>query len=105
MTETQNVFAAVAAAARLGRPAVLATIVGARGSTPRGIGSRMLIEPERGLTGTLGGGCGEAEVIDLAAEVLGSGQPRVVRIDLTEDLLTWSPAICGGTFEVLLERI
>jgi hypothetical protein len=26
-----------------------------------------------------------------------------VRIDLTEDLLSWSPAVCGGVFEVFLE--
>jgi hypothetical protein len=26
-----------------------------------------------------------------------------VRVDLTEDLYSWSPAVCGGVFDVLLE--
>ncbi len=105
MTEDLAVYTAAAEAAREGRPVVLATIVRAKGSTPRGVGSKMLIDPEQGLTGTVGGGCGEAEVIGAAREVVRTGVPRVVRVDLTEDLFSWSPAVCGGIFDVLLERI
>lgn len=105
MSEAARVFEAVLEAAEAGRPAVLATIVGARGSTPRGLGSRMLVDPERGLVGTVGGGCGEGEVIEAAREVAETGIPRVVRVELTEDFLTWSPAVCGGVFDVFLERV
>jgi xanthine dehydrogenase accessory factor len=105
MSEDLAVFAAAEQAAREGRPAVLATIVRSRGSTPRGIGSKMLVDPERGLTGTVGGGCGEAEVIEAAAGVIATGRPRLLRIDLTEDLFSWSPAVCGGVFDVFLERV
>jgi xanthine/CO dehydrogenase XdhC/CoxF family maturation factor len=104
VTETESVFAAVADAAREDRPVVLATIVRARGSTPRGAGSRMLVDPARGLVGTVGGGCGEAQVIEVAREVLQDGKPRLVRVDLTDDLSGWSPAVCGGVFDVFLER-
>ena len=105
MTETAAVYTAAAATLREGRSPVLATIVRAKGSTPRGVGSRMLIDPERGLTGTVGGGCGEGEVIEAAREVAATGVPRIVRVDLTEDLFSWSPAVCGGTFDVLIERL
>jgi xanthine/CO dehydrogenase XdhC/CoxF family maturation factor len=105
MRETEAVFKAVAAAARERRGVVLATIVRARGSTPRGVGSRMLIDPKRGLVGTVGGGCGEAQVIESAHEVLQTGASRVITIDLTDDLLGWSPAVCGGVFDVLLEPL
>ncbi|HEX7239479.1 MAG TPA: XdhC family protein [Longimicrobiaceae bacterium] len=105
MTEDLAVFAAAEAAAREGRPVVLATIVRCKGSTPRGVGSRMLVDPERGLVGTVGGGCGEGQVIEAAHEVARSGTPRLLRIDLTEDLLSWSPAVCGGVFDVFLERV
>jgi xanthine/CO dehydrogenase XdhC/CoxF family maturation factor len=104
LTEDLAVFRAALDAAANRRQAVLATIVSARGSTPRGIGSRMLVEPE-GLVGTVGGGCGEAEVIAAAMEVVLTGRPRVVRVDLTEDILSWSPAVCGGIFDVLLEPL
>ena len=105
MTEDLAVFTAADEAARQGRRVVLATIVRSRGSTPRGVGSKMLVDPERGLTGTVGGGCGEAEVIEAAREVLETGTPCLVRVDLTEDLFSWSPAVCGGRFDVFLERV
>ena len=105
MTEELAVFSAAEAAAREGRAVALATIVRCRGSVPRGVGSNMLVDPERGLTGTVGGGCGEALVIEAAREVVATGEPRLLRIDLTEDLLSWSPAVCGGTFDVFVERV
>lgn len=105
MSEDLAVYTAAERASAEGRATVLATIVRCRGSTPRGCGSKMLVDPERGLTGTVGGGCGEAEVIDAAREVLATGRPRLVCVDLTEDLFSWSPAVCGGTFDVFLERV
>jgi hypothetical protein len=29
----------------------------------------------------------------------------MVRVDLTEDLLSLSPAVCGGTMEIFVEAI
>ncbi len=103
MNEERRVLEELVAAGRAGRPVVLATIVRAKGSTPRGVGSRMLIDPAEGAVGTIGGGCGEAEVIEAARTALADGRARVVRVDLTEDLYSWSPAVCGGVFDVLLE--
>jgi len=105
MTETERVLSAAVEAAREGRRAVLATIVFARGSTPRGVGSRMLVDLDQGLTGTVGGGCGEGQVIEAAETVFETGVPQAVRVDLTEDLFSWSPAICGGIFDVFIERL
>ena len=105
LNEDLAVYTAAERAAAEGRAVALATIVRCRGSTPRGCGSKMLVDPERGLTGTVGGGCGEGEVIEAAREVLQTGAPRLLRIDLTEDLFSWSPAVCGGTFDVFVERV
>ncbi|MCG6987368.1 MAG: XdhC family protein [Gemmatimonadetes bacterium] len=88
-----------------GRPYALATVVATRGSTPRKVGARLVVDPERGLTGTVGGGCGEAEVIEAARRVLDSGLPERVTVDLTEDVLSWSPAVCGGTMDVFVEAV
>jgi len=96
---------ALSAAQDAGRACVLATIVATRGSTPRKVGARMLVDPETGLVGTVGGGCGEAEVIESAGRVIESGVPERVRVDLTEDFTTWSPAVCGGVMDVFVERI
>ena len=102
MDETRAVLEAVERAIEAGRPVVLATIVRAKGSTPRGVGSRMVIELDRAV-GTVGGGCGEAAVLEAARAAIEDGRPRVVSVDLTEDVLSWSPAVCGGVFDVLLE--
>jgi xanthine dehydrogenase accessory factor len=96
---------ALAAARDAGRRCALATIVATKGSTPRKVGARMLVDPARGLVGTVGGGCGEAEVIQAAHRVLGTGMPERVRVDLTEDLLSWSPAVCGGIMDVFVEPV
>jgi xanthine dehydrogenase accessory factor len=58
-----------------------------------------------GLTGTVGGGCGEAEVIRAAGEVIQSGVPRVVRVDLTDDPMAWTGSVCGGVLEVFVEPV
>ncbi len=96
---------ALTSATRAGRPCALATVVATRGSTPRKVGARLVVDPERGLTGTVGGGCGEAEVIEAARRVIVSGLPERVCVELTEDFTTWSPAVCGGVMDVFVEAV
>jgi xanthine dehydrogenase accessory factor len=103
--DDRRITEALVTAARDGRACALATVVGTRGSTPRKVGARLLVDPDRGLTGTVGGGCGEAEVIEAARRVLASGHPERVTVDLTEDFTTWSPAVCGGTMDVFIEAV
>ncbi len=88
-----------------GRTMALATIVATRGSVPRKIGAKMLVDPGYELVGTVGGGCGEGQVIEAAHQVIKSGKPQLVHVDLTEDILSLSPAVCGGTMEVFVEAI
>ncbi len=90
--------------AGLREPAVLATIVSAKGSTPRKTGARMLIGREGVIAGTVGGGCGEGEVIAAAQDLFDGGPPTTVRVDLTDDFTSWSPAVCGGIMNVFIER-
>ena len=64
----------------------------------------MLLRPDGTFVGTIGGGCGEAEVWQEAMETLADGAPRIVLVDLTEDV-EGDDKICGGVMEVFLERI
>ena len=100
-----DLFRALAEAARAGRACALATVVHTRGSTPRKTGTKMLVDPAVGLVGTVGGGCGEGQVLEAAARILAGGPAETVRVDLTEDLLSWSPAVCGGIMEVFVEAV
>ena len=88
------------------RDVVLATVIATRGSVPRRAGSRMIIDVETGdIVGTIGGGCGEGDVISVAPEVVRDGRPRLLRVELTDPIDSWSPAVCGGVMEILLEPV
>ncbi|HSJ26372.1 MAG TPA: XdhC family protein [Longimicrobiales bacterium] len=100
-----TVYRAIAEAAGSGRPAAVATVLRTRGSVPRHPGSKMLIDLEHGLVGTIGGGCGEADVIAAARSVVEQGVPCVVQVELTDAIDSWSPAVCGGVMEILVEPV
>jgi xanthine/CO dehydrogenase XdhC/CoxF family maturation factor len=103
--ENHEVFEAVRNAAQAGQQSVLATVVRTKGSVPRHAGSRMVIDGGGALIGTIGGGCGEADVIETARVVLASGQPQLVRVELMDAVDSWSPAVCGGVMDVFIEPI
>jgi len=99
-----EVFRELQAALTDGRPAVVATVAATRGSTPRRAGARMLVRVDGSFCGTIGGGCGEAEVIYAAMEAHEDGRPRLVRVDLTNPL-DGDDKICGGVMDIFVERI
>jgi xanthine/CO dehydrogenase XdhC/CoxF family maturation factor len=103
--DDREIYAAAVQAAGSGRKLALATVVRVKGSTPRDTGSKMLIAADGGQIGTIGGGCGEAEVLMAAHEVIETGVPKLIRVDLTDDLTSWSPAVCGGVMEILVEPL
>ena len=95
-------------AARLldeGRAFVLATIVSRHGSTPRTVGTRMIVTADGRIRGTIGGGLVEAKVIEAAGGVLRSKRPQVMPFDLTRSEVAAMDMICGGRLEVLLECV
>ncbi len=87
-----------------GEPAVVATVAGTRGSTPRRAGARMLVRADGSFCGTIGGGCGEAEVLTEAMAAHADGRPRLVFVDLTNPI-DGDDKICGGVMEVFVERV
>jgi len=98
-----EVFAEMEASLQSGKPLVLATVASSRGSTPRKPGAKMAIRPDGSFCGTIGGGCGEAEVWQAAMDTMRDGQPRLVTVDLTEDV-EGPDKICGGIMNVFVER-
>lgn len=101
----EEVYRAIVDAAENRRAVAMATVLHTRGSVPRHAGSRMIIDPARGLVGTIGGGCGEADVIAAATDVVQSGVPQVIDVELTDAIDSWSPAVCGGVMRILIEPV
>ena len=83
-----------------GRAYVIVTVVGARGSTPRDSGTKMIVEGER-FFGTIGGGELEHRALRRAREMLSSGQEEqaLEHYPLGEKL----GQCCGGSASLLFE--
>jgi xanthine dehydrogenase accessory factor len=86
-----------------GETVATATIVRRRGSVPREVGAKMLVHRDGRISGTVGGGCGEAEVWRGALNVIDTGRPRTVQVSLTEEISLESQGVCGGTFDVFIQ--
>jgi xanthine/CO dehydrogenase XdhC/CoxF family maturation factor len=96
---------AIEATAQNGDQAVVATIVRTKGSTPREVGARMVVYGNGEIYGTVGGGCGEADVWSEAMEVLQERQPRLIEVDLLHDQDAEGGRACGGLMYVFLEPL
>jgi xanthine dehydrogenase accessory factor len=81
----------------------IATIVSTLGSTPREVGAKMVITASGEILGTVGGGCGEAEVRREAVQVIRSHKPSMVKVELMDDIESNSPAVCGGILNVFVD--
>ena len=99
--------AILAALGALDTPAVLATIVSRHGSTPREVGSKMLLLPDGRTVGSVGGGIMEYRVQQLAAKMLAGEEPPTKLAAFTTDGTGEDAAIaaCGGSMNVLLQRM
>ncbi|GGM02949.1 XdhC family protein [Deinococcus aerophilus] len=103
--ETRALLTALNAALDRGQRAAFATVVGVQGSAYRREGTRMLVLDDGAQVCMLSGGCLEAEVVEVALEVIRTGTPTVTHYDLSEDA-TWGLGIgCGGSVDVRVERV
>jgi len=99
-----EVFDEIERALKENAPLVIATVAAMRGSTPRKPGAKMAVRADGSFRGTIGGGCGEAEVWQEAMNVLETGLPKLVLVDLTQSP-DGEDKICGGVMEVFVERL
>ena len=84
----------------------LATIVETTGSTPRGVGAKMIICADGTLYGSVGGGCGESEVRSAALRcLLTSKKPELLEVSLMDDLGTKGGDVCGGKMWMFVEPV
>jgi xanthine dehydrogenase accessory factor len=104
MDSTKSIYQELASLLEDELPVAVATVVRVRGSVPREVGTKMIIHPAGQHVGTVGGGCGEADVIRAGLDVIDTGQPQTVEVDLTEDISMHSLGVCGGIMDVYVER-
>lgn len=90
---------------RAGESLVLATVVRIEGSASAKPGAKAVIDAQGRLVwGWVGGGCAESAVRDEAREVLAERRPRLIRLDLDDEVLGVGMP-CGGYMEIYLEAM
>src|SRR5256885_4555851 len=103
----REILTELSAALDEGRPCVYCSVVETRGSTPQKAGAAMLVFPDGGQLGTLGGGCIEAEVKQRALRTLGGGEGRAQLLTFNlDDNYGWDDGlICGGRMSILADPL
>ncbi len=98
-------------------PFAVAVVTKTEGSTLAKPGFKILISKDGDIVeGTLGGGCPEGPIVDVALRAMREGEPRVVRVHLVDASQSIAGMVrnpgegeiyvetnCGGTLEVFIE--
>jgi xanthine dehydrogenase accessory factor len=100
----ESIFEAVLELEKKGEPGVLCTVIRSEGSTPRNVGSKMLVYPDGRIEGTVGGGEMESRVIAEALDAYADGKARIVTYRMV-DPEQGDPGVCGGQMEVFVEPV
>ena len=88
------------------RKVILATVVQTWGSSPRPIGSRMIINDKEDFSGSVSGGCVESAVVRESVELLKSNKPFKKIEFKVSNQSAWDVGLaCGGEIEIFLEQI
>src|SRR5512138_3177445 len=100
----QSIYQAISEVEKNNETAALCTVVKSEGSTPRHVGSKMLVYSDGKFIGTVGGGDLEHRVMDEAWMAMSEGKSRILAYSMV-DPSRGDPGVCGGTVEVFVEPI
>lgn len=103
MRDGTTLIERMAALAGRGEPHALAIVVEAVGSTSAHAGDKALIDAAGAvIAGWVGGGCAEGTVRHAALDCLADGKPRLIGLDLDDEVLGVGMP-CGGAMRVFVE--
>src|ERR671932_777705 len=86
-----------------GDPVAVATVVETWGSSPRPLGSKMLVTGSGKMAGSVSNGCIEGAVFEEAQKVLKSGKPKLAAFVVADDVVFDVGLACGGHIEVFIQ--
>jgi len=88
-----------------GRDVAIATVVETWGSAPRPAGSHLVIDSDGNFEGSVSGGCVEGAVVAEAADILESGEPRMLEFGVADETAWQVGLSCGGRIRIYVERL
>ena len=85
---------------------VLVTVIQTWGSSPRPVGSRMIINDKGDFSGSVSGGCVETAVVRECLDLLKKNKPfKKIEFKIS-DKSAWEVGLaCGGEIAIFLEQI
>jgi xanthine dehydrogenase accessory factor len=90
--------------ASAGKRVALATVVDTRKSAPLPPGSKMAVSDAGDVVGAVSGGCVEGAVVEVAEEIIGGADARLLHFGIA-DSEAWEVGLpCGGEIDVFVER-
>ena len=98
-----NIFLELIERLRAGKPAALATILEAEGSTPQVPGASALFTVDGLVCGTVGGGSVEGRAGRFARAALAKKRSMVYAFDLARVVSEDADGICGGRLKILID--
>jgi len=90
---------------REGEEIAIATVVETWGSSPRPLGSKMLVTRSGKMAGSVSNGCIEGAVFEEAQKVLKSGTPQIAAFGVADDVAFEVGLACGGHIEVFIQPL
>jgi xanthine/CO dehydrogenase XdhC/CoxF family maturation factor len=88
-----------------GKGVALATVVTTWGSSPRPVGSKLVVDNDGEFLGSVSGGCVEGAVIGEAQSAIKDGKPRLLSFGVTNEQAWEVGLACGGKIQVFVERV
>ena len=88
-----------------GRSVALATVVQTWGSSPRPVGSQLVVDDQGAMLGSVSGGCIEGAVVLEAQQSIKDGKPRLLDFGVTNEQAWEVGLACGGKVQVFVERV
>ncbi len=88
-----------------GEQVALATVVETWGSSPRPLGSKMVVTRSGKMAGSVSNGCIEGAVFEESQKVLKSGEPNLAAFGVADDLAFSVGLACGGHIEVFIQPL
>ncbi|MBT3700076.1 MAG: XdhC family protein [Alphaproteobacteria bacterium] len=100
-----DVLETAAAWKKDGRDVAIATVVHTWGSSPRPVGSQLIVDGTGAMVGSVSGGCIEGAVVKEAMEVIDGAPARVLDFGVSNDQAWEVGLACGGKVQVYVERL
>ena len=84
----------------------LATVIKTWGSSPRQVGSKMIVNEKGEFLGSISGGCVESSVINESLQLIKQNKPfKKIELNVSNENAWEVGLACGGEITIYLEQI